>query len=379
MPVVYVTKETQAGEARVATIPESVKGLVKLGLDVQVERGAGEQAGFPDADYAEAGAEIVAESARGSADLVFGIQVPGPELCRAQKAGSLLVCSLKPGMNLESISALCDARVTAIGLEFMPRISRAQRMDILSSQATCGGYQAVLLAAIELPKMFPLMMTAAGTITPARVLVLGAGVAGLQAITTARKLGAVVEANDIRPAVKEQVESLGAKFVDTGTPPEAETKGGYAKETSKEFLDKQREILTSHIGKSDVLITTALVPGKKAPVLVTAEMRRAMKPGSVIVDMAAAMGGNVEGTVADERTVVDGVTIIGDANLPAQVAGDASRMFSRNVIAFLGEFVKEGEVNVDLDSEILSAVAIVHGGEVRHEPTAQALAAAQGS
>lgn len=379
MPVVFVTKETEAGEARVALIPESVKGLIKLGLDVQVERGAGVQAGFPDEEYVEAGAAIVGESERGSADLVFAVQTPGPEQCQAQKAGSVLVCSLQPGMNLDSIRALQDGKVTAMGLEFMPRITRAQKMDILSSQATCGGYQAVLLAAMALPKMFPLMMTAAGTITPARVLVLGAGVAGLQAISTARKLGAVVEANDIRPAVKEQVESLGAKFVDTGTPPDAETKGGYAKETSQDFLNKQREILTSHIGQSDVLITTALIPGKKAPVLVTADMRKAMKPGSVIVDMAASMGGNVEGTVSGERAQVDGVTIIGDANLPAQVAGDASRMFSRNVLAFLGEFVEEGNVNVDVENEILSVVAIVHDGQVRHEPTAQALTGAEGS
>jgi hypothetical protein len=211
-----------------------------------------------------------------------------------------------------------------------------------------------------------------------RVLVLGAGVAGLQAISTAKKLGAVVEANDIRPACKEQVESLGGKFVDTGTPPDAETKGGYAQEATQDFLNKQREILTKHITAADVLITTALVPGKKAPVLVTADMRKGMKPGSVIVDMAASMGGNVEGTKKGERVVVDGVTILGDANLPAQVAGDASRMFARNVVAFLGEFVKAGAVNLDMNNEILGAVAIVHDGQVRHQPTAQALAA-QGS
>ncbi len=378
MAVVFVPKETDPGESRVAAIPETVKGLVKLGLSVEVERGAGMLAGFADAEYADAGATLVDASARSKADMVFGIQPPTPEQAKAQKPGSMLVCSLQPGMNLPAIAALRDAKVTAMGLEFMPRITRAQKMDILSSQATCGGYQAVLLAAVHLPKMFPLMMTAAGTITPARVLVLGAGVAGLQAISTARKLGAVVEANDIRPACKEQVESLGAKFVDTGAPPDAETSGGYAKETTQDFLNKQREILTKHISSADVLITTALVPGKKAPVLVTADMRKGMKPGSVIVDMAAAMGGNVEGTKKGERTVEDGVTILGDANLPAQVAGDASRMFARNINAFLGEFVKAGAVNFTLDNEILAAVTIVHDGQVRHEPTAQALAA-QGS
>jgi NAD(P) transhydrogenase subunit alpha len=378
MPVVFVPKETEPGETRVAAIPETVKGLIKLGLQVEIERGAGLSAGFSDSEYAEAGATLVGDDARSRADFVLGIQAPDADRARQQKAGSILVCSLQPGMNLPAIAAMRDGKVTAMGLEFMPRITRAQKMDILSSQATCGGYQAVLLAAVHLPKLFPLMMTAAGTITPARVLVLGAGVAGLQAISTAKKLGAVVEANDIRPACKEQVESLGGKFVDTGTPPDAETKGGYAKEATQDFLNKQREILTKHITAADVLITTALVPGKKAPVLVTADMRKGMKPGSVIVDMAASMGGNVEGTVKGERTVVDGVTILGDANLPAQVAGDASRMFARNVIAFLGEFVKAGAVNLDMNNEILGAVAIVHAGEVRHQPTAQALAA-QGS
>jgi NAD(P) transhydrogenase subunit alpha len=375
MPVVFVPKETESGETRVAAIPETVKGLIKLGLKPEVERGAGLSAGFADQDYADAGAALVGSEARGSADLVLGIQPPTPAQAKAQKAGSLSICSLQPSMNLSAVAALRDAKVTAMGLEFMPRISRAQKMDILSSQATCSGYQAVLLAAVHLPKMFPLMMTAAGTITPARVLVLGVGVAGLQAISTARKLGAVVEANDIRPACKEQVESLGGKFVDTGTPPDAETKGGYASETTQDFLKKQREILTKHITSADVVITTALIPGKKAPVLVTADMRKGMKPGSVIVDMAAAMGGNVEGTVKGQHVVVDGVTILGDANLPGQVAADASRMFARNVTAFLGEFVKAGALNLDMNNEILSAVTIVHDGQVRHQPTAQALAA----
>ncbi|MCR9244473.1 MAG: NAD(P) transhydrogenase subunit alpha [bacterium] len=375
MAVTFVPKESAAGETRVAAVPETVKGMVKLGLTIEVERGAGAAAGFSDADYEAEGAKLVGPEARGTADMVLGIQPPTPELCKQQKVGSMLICTLMPMVELPMVQALCDAKVTAVGLEFMPRITRAQKMDILSSQATCGGYQAVLLAAVHLPQMFPLMMTAAGTLKPARVLVLGAGVAGLQAISTARKLGAVVEANDIRPAVKEQVESLGAKFVDTGTPPQAETTGGYATETSEEFARKQREILTEHINQSDVVITTALVPGKKAPVLVTTDMRKNMKPGSVIVDMAAAAGGNVEGTVAGERKVVDGVTIIGDTNLPAQVAGDSSRTYARNVLAFLGEFVEEGEPKVDLEGEILGAVAIVHDGTVRHEPTAQALAA----
>lgn len=374
MVVIFVPKESAAGETRVAAIPETVKGMQKLSLTVQVERGAGLAAGFSDADYEEAGATLVDASSRSSADIVLGIQIPTPDLCSQQKAGSLLVCTLTPGNALDSIQALRDSKVTAIGLEFMPRITRAQKMDILSSQASCGGYQAVLLAAVHLPQMFPLMMTAAGTITPAKVLVLGAGVAGLQAISIAKKLGAVVEANDIRPAVKEQVESLGGKFVDTGSPPDAETSGGYAKEAGEEFLKKQREILTKHISASDVLITTALVPGKKAPVLVTEEMRKAMAPGSVIIDMAAGQGGNVVGSKSGETVVVDGVTIVGETNLPAQVANDASRMYARNVIAFLGEFIdKEGTMTFDIEGEILGAVSIVHDGVVRHEPTAKAL------
>jgi NAD(P) transhydrogenase subunit alpha len=375
MVVIFVPRETAEGETRVAAVPETVKGMLKLGVTVQVERGAGTAAGFPDSEFEAAGATLVDASSIGAADMVLGIQPPSVEHARAQKAGSLLICTLTPGSCLPVVKALRDGKVTAMGLEFMPRITRAQKMDVLSSQATCGGYQAVLLAAVHLPKMFPLMMTAAGTLTPARVLVLGAGVAGLQAISTARRLGAVVEANDIRPAVKEQVESLGARFVDTGAPPDAETKGGYAKETSQEFLNKQREILTAHISEANVLITTALVPGKKAPVLVTKQMRKGMRPGSVIVDMAAGQGGNVEGTVAGERKLVDGVLIIGDTNLPAQCAADASRMYARNVLAFLGEFVKEGAPNVNLDNEILTAVTIVHDGTVRHEPTAKALAA----
>lgn len=379
MVEIYVAKETEAGETRVAAVPETVKGMLKLGMRVQVERGAGVLAGFGDADYEAAGAALVDPTAIGSADIVLGVQAPPPERAKAQKPGSILICSLTPTQRLATVRALRDAKVTAMALEFMPRITRAQKMDVLSSQASCAGYQAVLLAAAHLPKMFPLMMTAAGTLTPARVLVLGAGVAGLQAISTARKLGAVVEANDIRPACREQVESLGAKFVDTGTPPDAETKGGYAREVQVEFLNKQREILTNHIAQADVLITTAMVPGKKAPVLVTAAMRRAMKPGSVIVDMAAGSGGNVEGTVPGQRAVVDGVTILGDTNLPAQKPADASRMFARNILAMFPEFVaKDGQVKIDLAQEIQTAVVVVHDGNVRHDPTAQALAAQGG-
>lgn len=379
MVVTFVPKETEPGETRVAAIPETVKGMLKLGLQVQIERGAGALAGFSDSDYQAAGATLVDAGAIAGADIVLGIQAPTPERAKAQKAGSLLICALTPLAKLPTVAALRDAKVTAMALEFMPRITRAQKMDILSSQATCSGYQAVLLAAVHLPKMFPLMMTAAGTLTPARVLILGVGVAGLQAISTAKKLGAVVEANDIRPACREQVESLGGKFVDTGTPPDAETKGGYATEVQADFLKKQREILTNHIAQADVLITTAQVPGKKAPVLVTAEMRKAMKPGSVIVDMAASTGGNVEGTVAGKDVVLDGVTVIGETNLASRKASDASRMFARNIMAMFPEFMtKDGKLNINLDQEIQTAVIVAHDGKVRHEPTAKALAAQGG-
>lgn len=376
MTVVFVPKETEPGETRVAAIPETVKGLIKTGLQVQVEHGAGAAAGYQDKEFEDAGAALVGAGARSGADIVLGVQPPSPDLARAFKPGAILICSLQPNLNLPVVAALRDARVTTMALDLMPRITRAQKMDILSSQASCAGYQAVLLAAVALPKMFPLMMTAAGTLTPARVLILGAGVAGLQAISTAKRLGAVVEANDIRPAVKEQVESLGGKFVDTGTPPDAETKGGYAKEVQADFLNKQREILTHHIAQADVLITTAMVPGRKAPVLVTEAMRKAMKPGSVIVDMAAATGGNVEGTVAGERVTVDGVSIIGELNLATMKASDASKMFARNILAMLPEFMaKDGTVTINLEQEIQTAIIVTHDGQVRHQPTATALAA----
>lgn len=378
MLVAFVPKESEPGETRVAVVPETVKALAKLGVQVRVQQGAGLLAGCADAAYTDAGAEIVPDATvLGAADLVLRVNPPreGTAEVDALRAGAIVVSSLQPVLRARLVKALADRKVTTMALDLVPRITRAQKMDILSSQATAAGYQAVLMAAAALPKFFPLLMTAAGTITPARVLVLGAGVAGLQAIATAKRLGAVVEANDIRPAVKEQVESLGAKFVDTGTPPEAETAGGYAKETSAEYQRKQREILTAHLSEADVVIATALIPGRKAPILVTKEMVAAMKTGAVVVDLAVAMGGNVEGSKVGEHVVTaNGVKIIGEPNLPALVGGDASRMFARNVVAFLSEFVKDGKANLDLNNEILTAVAVTHDGSVRHAPTAQALA-----
>jgi NAD(P) transhydrogenase subunit alpha len=377
MVKVFVARETRSGETRVAATPETTKQLHKAGLEIAVETGAGAAASFPDAEYREAGAEIVASPAQAwsTADVVLAIHPPSAERAKKLKPGAALVCSMQPLLALPVVRALAEARVTAFAMDLMPRITRAQKMDVLSSQATVAGYQAVLVAAVALPKMFPLLMMAAGTLTPARVVVLGAGVAGLQAIATARRLGALVEANDIRPAVREQVESLGASFIDTGTPPQAETTGGYAKETSAEYARKQREILTKHLAAADVAITTALIPGKKAPILIDQAMMAAMRPGSVIVDLAVEMGGNVEGAVSGETVEVNGVKIIGEPNLPAQCAEHASRMFGRNVAAFLELVVRDGKLDPDWEDECVKGTAVTHGGDIRHEAAAEALSA----
>jgi len=377
MVVVFVPKEVVTGEARVAAVAETVKSMVKRGLTVTVQAGAGVGAGIVDEEFTAAGAAIVADAATGygAADMVLKIQPPTEDEVSKMKAGTLLVSSLQPMLQLPLVQAMAEHKVNCFAMDLMPRITRAQKMDILSSQATISGYRAVLMAAMELPKMFPLLMTAAGTLTPARVVILGAGVAGLQAIATAKRLGAQVEANDIRPAVAEQVESLGAKFIDTGTPPQAETAGGYAKETSEEYARKQREILTKHIGAADVVITTALIPGRKAPVLVTAEMLDAMRPGSVVVDLAVEMGGNVEGSEAGKTVDRSGVKILGDPNLPARVPADASRMFARNINAFLESLIGEGVIEVKWDDEVVPATAVTFDGEIRHAGAAEALAA----
>ncbi len=374
MVQVFVQKESAPGEARVAATPETVKQMVKAGLHVAVQAGAGVEAGFLDSEYEEAGATVAADRP-GDTDLLLSIRPPSPEECGKLKSGSTLICSFQPMLSLPLVQALAEAKITSFSLDLMPRITRAQKMDILSSQATAAGYQAVLMAAAALPKMFPLLMTAAGTLTPARVVVLGAGVAGLQAIATAKRLGAVVEANDIRPAVAEQVESLGAKFIDTGTPPEAETAGGYAKETSEDYARKQREILTKHISEADVVITTALIPGRKAPVLVPDEMVQAMHAGSVIVDLAVEMGGNVEGSVSGETVDRHGVKIIGEPNLASLVASDASRMFARNLHNFLELLVKEGALDPQWDDECVVGTAVTHDGDIKHAQSADAVSA----
>lgn len=371
MALLFVPRETEPGETRVAATPESVKGFVKLGLSVAVEPGAGEAAGVRDQDYHDAGASL--EDALERADLVIAVRTPSSTKVARLKAGAVVASSLIPTMQLDAVRALAGQRVTAFGLELVPRITRAQSMDVLSSQATCAGYQAVLLGAAALPSFFPMLMTAAGTIKPARVFVIGAGVAGLQAITTAKRLGAMVEANDVRAAAKEQVESCGARFVDTGTPPDAQTAGGYAKEQSDEYLRKQREILGNHVAQADVLITTALIPGRPAPRIVTDDMVARMKPGSVIVDLAAPNGGNVEGTRPGETVVRHGVKLIGETNLPAMVATDASRMWARNVFEFLKPFVKDGTFAPKWEDEVLAASCVTRDGEVVHAGAKAAL------
>ena len=379
MAVAFIPKEAHVEETRVAGTPDTVKALIKAGLQVQVEAGAGLAAGYLDQGYTDAGAEIVADGSAARAQADLSIAIRPPEDASNFKRGGILVCGLQPLLQLPLVQSLASAGVTVFAMDLMPRITRAQKMDILSSQATAAGYQAVLMAAVQLPRMFPLLMTAAGTIKPARVFVLGAGVAGLQAIATAKRLGAVVEANDIRAAVKEQVESLGGKFVDTGTPPQAESSGGYAKETSEEYQRKQREILTEHIANSDVVITTALIPGRKAPTLVTEEMLQGMAQGSVVVDMAVEMGGNVIGSEAGKTIEKNGVTIIGELNLPGMVPYDSSMMFAKNVMGFLEAIIQdEGVLAPDWEDEVVTATAVCRDGEVCHPASVEALSSKGG-
>ena len=370
---VAVLKETFPGERRVAIVPAAVGPLVKAGLEVVVETAAGEAAGCSDAAYRAAGAAIVSRDEAFTADCLLavrtcGANAPGWPADRDRlRPGVILIGMCDPLGTPEPSLEAADRGVTLFALELVPRITRAQSMDVLSSQANIAGYRAVLLAATTLHRIFPMMTTAAGTITPTKVLILGAGVAGLQAIATAKRLGAQVSAYDVRPAVKEQVQSLGAKFVEL--PIEAgssEAAGGYAKAMGEEFYARQRELLGRVVAESDVVICTALIPGQKSPVLVTREMVAAMRPGSVIVDLAAERGGNCEGTVADATTVVDGVTILGPTNLPAEVSVHTSQLYSKNVATFLTHLVKLGLPAILLDDEICRDTLVARGGQLVH-------------
>ncbi|MCZ6597535.1 MAG: Re/Si-specific NAD(P)(+) transhydrogenase subunit alpha [Planctomycetota bacterium] len=377
MPTVFVPKETLPGETRVVATPESVKQFVKRGLAVEVETGAGAKSHFPDESYEEAGASIVpgSDATWGKADLVLKGRPPTAEQVGAMHEGAILVSFVEPSKHLALVGRLRERGITCLAIDHMPRISRAQSMDVLSSQATVGGYKAVLLGASHLGKLCPLLMTAAGTILPARVVVFGAGVAGLMAIATARRLGCVVEATDVRLAVKEQVESLGARFIDVPGMEDMEDERGYAKEATKEFLERQREEVAKRVAEADMVITTAQVPGRKAPLLVTAEMVRSMRPGSVIVDMAVESGGNCELSELDKVVVVHDVTIIGIANIPTTVPLHASELYARNVLELCKLFITdEGELKFDWEDEVLAGCRLTHAGEVFHEPTAAALA-----
>jgi NAD(P) transhydrogenase subunit alpha len=376
---IAVPRETAAGETRVALTPQIAGQLVADGAEVLVQSGAGDASGNLDEAYREAGATVVPDAAAlyGQADVVLRVGRPSDEEVGMLRDGTILIGTLGTLARPEYAQTLASQGVTAISMDAIPRITRAQSMDTLSSQATVGGYKAVLIAAERLPKFFPLLTTAAGTIRPARGIIMGAGVAGLMAIGTARRLGAVVEATDVRPVVKEQVESLGGTFIEVEMTDEekakAETAGGYATEMSDDYKRRQAELIAERVKEADFIITTALIPGRPAPKLVSEAMLKSMKPGSVIVDMAAEMGGNVEGTEPGKEVVKHGVTLIGITNLPATMPGSATQMYAKNIQTLLKHLMADGKVELNFDDEITKGSTITHGGKVVHEATAKAL------
>jgi NAD(P) transhydrogenase subunit alpha len=379
---VLVAKETTEGETRVAAVPETIKAMVKAGLSVAVEAGAGDRSFISDAQFVEAGAEVAtnARSAWDSADIVLKVRETtsradiGDE-AKALKDGAALFGFLNPYKADEAIRTFVAKKISSLPMELVPRITRAQKMDALSSQANIAGYKAVLLAATNLPKYFPLLMTAAGTVKPARVVIMGTGVAGLQAIATAKRLGAIVEASDIRPETKEQVESLGGKFIPLPDMGESGAgTGGYAREVTKEFLQKQQEIVGQHVAQADAVITTALVPGRPAPKLVPAWMVEKMKAGAVIVDLAVEQGGNCELSERDRDVRKHGVLIMGPPNLAATMPADASMLYARNVLALLQNVLtKEGALNWDMKDEVTAGTLLTHEGQIVHGPTKERL------
>ena len=367
---VAVLKETRSAENRVALVPLGVKDLVKQGLTVTVQTGAGETSGVSDLMYRDAGAEIAA-SARETledAKLILVVNPPSSNELAHLSEGSILVGFLDPLSDPDLVSRLIELKVTGISMELVPRITRAQSMDALSSQATVAGYKAVLLAANHLPKFLPMFTTAAGTIRPAKALILGAGVAGLQAIATARRLGAIVEAFDVRPAVKEQVESLGASFLESEEEVTAEGEGGYAKELTEDQHSKELELIGSALIDTDIVITTAQIPGRKAPVLITEDMVKTMKYGSVIVDLAAESGGNCELSEAGETVLAHGVQILGPSNLPTSIPVHSSQMYSKNIVTLISEFISDdGQIQLDFENDVVGPSTVTHGGEVQNE------------
>ncbi|AFY52792.1 NAD/NADP transhydrogenase alpha subunit [Rivularia sp. PCC 7116] len=379
---IAVAKEIEASERRVALIPDVVSKLVKQGFEIWIESGAGEKALFNDSDYETAGATVISDTAKlwGEADILLKVSPPqqreeGGTEVDLLKEGSVFIGFLNPLANPSVAEQLAQRKVTAFSMEMIPRTTRAQSMDALSSQASIAGYKSVLIAAEALPKYFPMLTTAAGTIAPAKVFVMGAGVAGLQAIATARRLGAMVEAFDIRPAVKEEVQSLGAKFVEVKLDEETATAGGYAKEISEESKRKTQEAVNDRVKNADVVITTAQVPGRKAPRLVTEEMIAEMKPGAVIVDLAADQGGNAAYTEPGGNVVKNGVTIIGPVNLPSSVPVHASQLYSKNLVSLMKLLTKDNALNLNFEDDIVNAACVTHSGEIRNQRVKDALQA----
>ena len=380
--IVAVPKETFPGENRVALMPANVPALLKAGIEIVVESGAGASALQQDVAYVSQGAAVEDDRTRllSRADVLLMVRGPGADTnfpqsdLNALRPGAALIAFLEPLAEPDLMKSLAGRNLTLFAMDLIPRVTRAQQMDTLSSMAMLAGYKAVLLAAQAAPRMFPLMMTAAGTFTPAKVFVIGAGVAGLQAIATARQLGAVVEAYDLRPAVKEQVESLGARFVELDLKTdEAETSGGYARQQTDDFYRVQRELLSQHLAKSDVVITTAAVPGKRAPVLISRDIFENLRPGSVVVDLAAEKGGNCSLTKPGEQILVDGVTVIGPVNLPSEVPLHASQMYSKNISTFLQFLLQDGALNVDTSDEIIRESLVAHGGRLVNAAVLKAL------
>jgi H+-translocating NAD(P) transhydrogenase subunit alpha len=365
--ILSVCKETADLEKRVALTPDAAGKLIEEGVEIRIESGAGAASSYADEMYLEHGAGIISDRGKlfSECDLMLAVNTPPPEDLKQMKPGSALICFLWALQNPELVELLQKQKITGLGLDALPRISRAQSMDALSSMSNIAGYRAALIGAAELDRYLPMMMTAAGTIPPARVLVIGAGVAGLQAIATAKRLGAVVEAYDIRPVVKEQVESLGAKFVEVPVvDEETETEGGYAKEASEAQKQKQQEVMHEHIRKSDIVITTALIPGKKAPTLITKAMVSDMKQGSVVVDLAAEQGGNCEVTEPGKTIVHNGVRVAGPLNLASTLAYHASQLYAKNLLSLLSLLIKDGELTFDFDDEIVKHTTITHDGEI---------------
>jgi len=367
--LIGVPKEIYPGEARVALIPSGIQALLENGFEVVIQEGAGDAAHFSDEEYRTCGASIApnAASLYEQADIILKVRQPLDQEVPLLKESSTLICMLDAWFNLPLVSQLAEKKVRSFALEFIPRTTRAQSMDVLSSMGAISGYRSVLAGAMALPQYFPMLMTAAGTIHPARVFIIGAGVAGLMAISTARRLGAVVEAYDTRAEVREQVESLGAKFVEFDLETEEGNASGYASEKSEDFYRKQREQMTTKISQADLVITTAAIPGKPSPRLITKDMLHYMKKGSVVVDLAAERGGNVEGTVAGEKVYLDGVTIIGYTDHPGRVPVHASQLLTKNISTFLLNMSADGELNVNMEDDIVAATLVTENGDIKHD------------